>query len=229
MTPSPLTALSPLDGRYCNKVDSLRGIFSEYGLIYRRVAVEVAWLSQLAACPAISEVPPFSDEANALLGGLVSGFSETDAQRIKAIEATTNHDVKAVEYFLKESIADNEELSAASEFIHFACTSEDINNLAHALMIKDGHQAMKAAYDEVTSVLMQLAREFAAQPMLSRTHGQAATPTTLGKEFANVVARLNRQREHRECTAAARQTQWRRRQLQRPQCRLPRNRLAGDL
>tara|TARA_B100000497_G_scaffold19039_1_gene22558 strand:- start:193 stop:1506 length:1314 start_codon:yes stop_codon:yes gene_type:complete len=176
-------------------VDSLRGIFSEYGLIYRRVAVEVAWLNQLAACPAIPEVPPFSDEASAFLGGLVSGFSETDAQRIKAIEATTNHDVKAVEYFLKESIADNEELSAASEFIHFACTSEDINNLAHALMIKDGHQAMKAAYDEVTSVLMQLAREFAAQPMLSRTHGQAATPTTLGKEFANVVARLNRQRD----------------------------------
>jgi len=176
-------------------VDSLRGIFSEYGLIYRRVAVEVAWLNQLAACPAIPEVLPFSDEASAFLGGLVSGFSETDAQRIKAIEATTNHDVKAVEYFLKESIADNEELSAASEFIHFACTSEDINNLAHALMIKDGHQAMKAAYDEVTSVLMQLAREFAAQPMLSRTHGQAATPTTLGKEFANVVARLNRQRD----------------------------------
>jgi adenylosuccinate lyase len=176
-------------------VDSLRGIFSEYGLIYRRVAVEVAWLNQLAACPAIPEVPPFSDEASAFLGGLVSGFSETDAQRVKAIEATTNHDVKAVEYFLKESIADNKELSAASEFIHFACTSEDINNLAHALMIKDGHQAMKAAYDEVTSVLIQLAREFAAQPMLSRTHGQAATPTTLGKEFANVVARLNRQRD----------------------------------
>jgi len=107
MTPSPLTALSPIDGRYCNKVDSLRGIFSEYGLIYRRVAVEVAWLNQLAACPAIPEVPPFSDEASAFLGGLVSGFSETDAQRVKAIEATTNHDVKAVEYFLKESIADN--------------------------------------------------------------------------------------------------------------------------
>ena len=194
MTPSPLTALSPLDGRYCNKVDSLRSIFSEYGLIFRRVAVEVAWLNQLAACPAISEVPPFSDEASALLEGLVSGFSETDAQRIKTIEATTNHDVKAVEYFLKESIADNKELSAASEFIHFACTSEDINNLAHALMIKDGHQAMKAAYDEVTSILSHLARQYAEQPMLSRTHGQAATPTTLGKEFANVVARLNRQR-----------------------------------
>ena len=195
MTPSPLTALSPLDGRYCNKVDSLRGIFSEYGLIYRRVTVEVAWLNQLAACPAISEVPPFSDEASALLEGLVRGFSESDAQRIKTIEATTNHDVKAVEYFLKESIAGNEELSAASEFIHFACTSEDINNLAHALMIKDGHQAMKTAYDEVTSVLTHLARQFAEQPMLSRTHGQAATPTTLGKEFANVVARLNRQRD----------------------------------
>jgi adenylosuccinate lyase len=176
-------------------VDSLRGIFSEYGLIFRRVAVEVAWLKQLAACPAISEVPPFSEEASALLQGLVSGFSETDAQRIKTIEATTNHDVKAVEYFLKESIAGNEELSAASEFIHFACTSEDINNLAHALMIKDGHQAIKVAYDEVTSVLTHLAREFAAQPLLSRTHGQAATPTTLGKEFANVVARLNRQRD----------------------------------
>jgi adenylosuccinate lyase len=168
-------------------VDSLRGIFSEYGLIYRRVAVEVAWLNQLAACPAVSEVPPFSSEASALLERLVSDFSETDAQRIKTIEATTNHDVKAVEYFLKESIADNEELSAASEFIHFACTSEDINNLAHALMIKDGHQAMKAAYDNVTSVLTQLARQFAEQPMLSRTHGQAATPTTLGKDFAWVL------------------------------------------
>ena len=195
MTPSPLTALSPLDGRYCNKVDSLRDIFSEYGLIYRRVAVEVAWLNQLAACPAISEVPPFSDEARTVLEELVRGFSETDAQRIKTIEAITNHDVKAVEYFLKESIAGNEELSAASEFIHFACTSEDINNLAHGLMVKDGHQAMKTAYDEVTSILTHLARQFAEQPMLSRTHGQPATPTTLGKEFANVVARLNRQRD----------------------------------
>ena len=195
MTPSPLTALSPLDGRYCNKVDSLRDIFSEYGLIYRRVAVEVAWLNQLAACPAISEVPPFSDEARTVLEELVRGFSETDAQRIKTIEAITNHDVKAVEYFLKESIAGNEELSAASEFIHFACTSEDINNRAHGLMVKDGHQAMKTAYDEVTSILTHLARQFAEQPMLSRTHGQPATPTTLGKEFANVVARLNRQRD----------------------------------
>ena len=122
-------------------------------------------------------------------------FSEADAQRIKTIEATTNHDVKAVEYFLKESIVGNEELSAASEFIHFACTSEDINNLAHALMLKDGHRVMKAAYDDVASVLAQLARQFGEQPMLSRTHGQAATPTTLGKEFANVVARLNRQRD----------------------------------
>jgi adenylosuccinate lyase len=197
-------------------VDSLRGIFSEYGLIFRRVAVEVAWLKQLAACPAISEVPPFSDEASALLQGLVSGFSETDAQRIKTIEATTNHDVKAVEYFLKESIAGNQELSAVSEFIHFACTSEDVNNLAHALMIKDGHQAIKVAYDEVTSVLTHLAREFAAQPLLSRTHGQAATPTTLGKEFANVVGPPQSTARHRECAAAARQTQWRRRQLQRP-------------
>ena len=194
MTPSPLTALSPLDGRYCNKVVSLRDIFSEYGLIYRRVAVEIAWLKQLAACPAIAEVPPFSDETSTLLEGLVSGFSETDAQRIKAIEATTNHDVKAVEYFLKESIAGNEELSAASEFIHFACTSEDINNLAHALMIKDGHHVMATAYGEVAAILTQLAKQFAEQPMLSRTHGQPATPTTLGKEFANVVARLNRQR-----------------------------------
>ncbi len=194
MTPSPLTALSPLDGRYCNKVDSLREIFSEYGLIYRRVAVEIAWLKQLAACPAIAEVPPFSDETSTLLEGLVSGFSETDAQRIKAIEETTNHDVKAVEYFLKESIAGNEELSAASEFIHFACTSEDINNLAHALMIKDGHHVMATAYGEVAAILTQLAKQFAEQPMLSRTHGQPATPTTLGKEFANVVARLNRQR-----------------------------------
>ena len=194
MTPSPLTALSPLDGRYCNKVDSLREIFSEYGLIYRRVAVEIAWLKQLAACPAIAEVPPFSDETSTLLEGLVSGFSESDAQRIKTIEATTNHDVKAVEYFLKESIAGNEELSAASEFIHFACTSEDINNLAHALMIKDGHHVMATAYGEVAAILTQLAKQFAEQPMLSRTHGQPATPTTLGKEFANVVARLNRQR-----------------------------------
>ena len=195
MTPSPLTALSPLDGRYCNKVDSLRDIFSEYGLIYRRVAVEIAWLRQLSACAAVLEIPPFSDEASACLKALVDDFSEADAQRIKTIEATTNHDVKAVEYFLKESIVGNEELSAASEFIHFACTSEDINNLAHALMLKDGHRVMKAAYDDVASVLAQLARQFGEQPMLSRTHGQAATPTTLGKEFANVVARLNRQRD----------------------------------
>ena len=195
MTPSPLTALSPLDGRYCNKVDSLRDIFSEYGLIYRRVTVEIAWLRQLSACAAVLEIPPFSDEASAFLKALVDDFSEADAQRIKTIEATTNHDVKAVEYFLKESIVGNEELSAASEFIHFACTSEDINNLAHALMLKDGHRVMKAAYDDVASVLAQLARQFGEQPMLSRTHGQAATPTTLGKEFANVVARLNRQRD----------------------------------
>lgn len=193
MDPSPLTALSPLDGRYHSKVDSLRAVFSEFGLIQRRVQVEVAWLKALSACAQIPEVPPLSAEAAALLDGLVDGFSEQDAAAIKSIEATTNHDVKAVEYFLKSKVETSEELAAISEFIHFGCTSEDINNLSHALMIRDGHVVLTQQFQAVSHSLADLARQHAEQPMLSRTHGQSATPTTLGKEIANVVARLRRQ------------------------------------
>ena len=193
MDPSPLTALSPLDGRYHSKVDSLRAVFSEFGLIQRRVQVEVAWLKALSECAQIPEVPPLSAEAAALLDGLVDGFSEQDAADIKAIEATTNHDVKAVEYFLKSKVETSEELAAISEFIHFGCTSEDINNLSHALMIRDGHVVLTQQFQVASNSLADLARQHAEQPMLSRTHGQSATPTTLGKEIANVVARLRRQ------------------------------------
>ena len=193
MDPSPLTALSPLDGRYHSKVDSLRAVFSEFGLIQRRVQVEVAWLKALSECAQIPEVPPLSAEAAALLDELVDRFSEQDAADIKSIEATTNHDVKAVEYFLKSKVETSEELAAISEFIHFGCTSEDINNLSHALMIRDGHVVLTQQFQAVSNSLADLARQHAEQPMLSRTHGQSATPTTLGKEIANVVARLRRQ------------------------------------
>ena len=193
MSPTPLTALSPLDGRYHGKVDALRSIFSEFGLIQRRVQVEVAWLKALSDCKNIAEVPAFSSEAASLLERIVADFDETQAEAVKAIEATTNHDVKAIEYFLKKALEDNPELNAVGEFVHFGCTSEDINNLAHALMIRDGHRVIVEHYVGIRDALTELALEHAEQPMLSRTHGQAATPTTLGKELANVVMRLNRQ------------------------------------
>ncbi len=193
MSPTPLTALSPLDGRYHGKVDALRDIFSEFGLIKRRVEVEVAWLKSLSECADILEVPLFSSESTSLLESIVTEFDETQAEAVKAIEARTNHDVKAVEYFLKKAVKGNPELNAVSEFIHFGCTSEDINNLAHALMIRDGHRIVIEHYETIRDALAGLAQKHAEQPMLSRTHGQAATPTTLGKELANVVMRLNRQ------------------------------------
>ncbi len=191
---SALTALSPVDGRYGDKTAALRPIFSEFGLIRFRVEVEVRWLQQLSRHPQIDEVPAFSAEANALLDKIVSDFSEADAQRIKDIERTTNHDVKAVEYFLKERLATNAELNAVGEFVHFACTSEDINNLSHALMLRNGRDAVVVPQmEQVIEAINVLAHTFAAQPMLSRTHGQTASPTTLGKEMANVSARLQRQ------------------------------------
>ncbi len=189
-----LTAISPVDGRYGSKVSVFRSIFSEYGLIRNRVTVEIRWLQKLAAHPAITEVPAFSAEANAFLDKLVSEFSLADAERIKEIERTTNHDVKAVEYLIKEKIADVPELHAVTEFVHFACTSEDINNLSHALMLREGlDHGLLPAMDKVIDKLAELAKEHAEQPMLSRTHGQTASPTTVGKELANVVYRLRRQ------------------------------------
>jgi adenylosuccinate lyase len=189
-----LTAVSPIDGRYGTKTASLREVFSEYGLIKRRVLVEVRWLQQLAQMPAIAEVPALSPAANALLNDIASGFSPIDARRIKDIEATTNHDVKAVEYFIKERFAGNAELEAIAEFVHFACTSEDINNLSHALMLRDGmEQILLPAMGKIIGSLTELATGHADVAMLSRTHGQTASPTTMGKELANVVARLRRQ------------------------------------
>ena len=191
-----LTALSPLDGRYAAKTASLRSIFSELGLMHRRVLVEVRWLAALADEPNIGEVAPLSAQARASLLAIADAFSEADGERIKAIEATTNHDVKAVEYFIKERISGHAELAAVKEFIHFACTSEDINNLAYALMLRDAREAvLLPSLDGVIAKLRALAHEHAAVPMLSRTHGQTASPTTLGKEVANVVARLERQRK----------------------------------
>jgi adenylosuccinate lyase len=189
-----LTAISPVDGRYGSKVSVFRDIFSEYGLIRNRVTVEIRWLQQLAAHPEIIEVPLFTSKANAYLDQMVSGFSLQDAERIKEIERTTNHDVKAVEYFIKEKIAGVPELHAVTEFVHFACTSEDINNLSHALMLREGlDNGLLPAMSRVADKLSELAQEHAEQPMLSRTHGQTASPTTVGKEFANVVYRLHRQ------------------------------------
>jgi len=195
MSHSALTALSPLDGRYAAKVERLRPIFSEYGLMQRRVLVEVRWLLALSEADDIGEVAAFSTAAREALLAVAGDFSEDDAARIKAIERTTNHDVKAVEYFIKERIAGNAELKAASEFVHFACTSEDINNLAYALMLRDARtDVLLPALDAVIAQMRELAHAHAQQPMLSRTHGQTASPTTLGKEIANVVARLDRQR-----------------------------------
>ena len=191
---SPLSAVSPIDGRYGGKTAALRDMFSEYGLIKRRVLVEIRWLQCLAEHPGIVEVPALSPAATALLDDLLANFDEVDARRIKDIEATTNHDVKAVEYFIKERFAGNDELEAIGEFVHFACTSEDINNLSHALMLRDGMaQVIEPTMTRIIDALVTLAHESAEAPMLSRTHGQTASPTTMGKEIANVVARLKRQ------------------------------------
>lgn len=196
-----LTAISPIDGRYAPKVDEFRRIFSEYGLIRFRIMVEVRWLQALANHPQIPEIDIFSDSAMARLNGIISNFSEADAMRIKDIEKVTNHDVKAIEYFLKEKITGHSELEKVSEFIHFACTSEDINNLSYALMLKDGREIIVAQIDECISAIKQVAIETAGQPMLSRTHGQSATTTTTGKEFANFAARMFRQKNQLEAIA----------------------------
>jgi len=191
-----LTAISPIDGRYGEKCAELRPIFSEYGLIRHRVLVEVRWLQLLAAQAEISEVPPPGEHAARILNDIVDNFSLEDAQRVKNIERTTNHDVKAVEYLLKEKISGNKELEAISEFFHFACTSEDINNLAYALMLREARtQSLLPQMDEIIQAIATLAHDNAGQPMLSRTHGQTASPTTVGKEMANVVHRLKRQRQ----------------------------------
>ena len=191
---SSLTAVSPIDGRYSSKTESLRNVFSEYGLIRYRVTVEVRWLQYLSQHSAISEVAPFSAAANSLLDQLVDDFTLEQALRIKEIERTTNHDVKAVEYLIKETIADNAELSAVSEFVHFACTSEDINNLSHALMLKEGRDnIVLPALQEIHQNLATMGRDYANAAMLARTHGQTASPTTVGKEMANVAYRLERQ------------------------------------
>jgi adenylosuccinate lyase len=193
---SPLTALSPLDGRYSSKADPLRAVFSEYGLIAKRLLVEIRWLMTLANYPALSDIPNISDSAEAHLQQLIINFNEEDANRVKAIEQTTRHDVKALEYFLKEKLQDHKELKLLTEFIHFGCTSEDINNLAYALMLKEARDKhLLPQLDAVIKILKQRAHEYAALPMLARTHGQTATPTTLGKELSVFVARLARQRQ----------------------------------
>ena len=191
---TPLTAISPIDGRYADKTQPLREVFSEYGLIKYRVMVEVRWLQYLAQHPEIVELSPFSTAANQLLDDLVSNFSIDQALRVKEIERTTNHDVKAVEYLIKESVASLPELDAVNEFIHFACTSEDINNLAHGLMLKQGRDGILIPQlQTIADRLVALSHEYSGVAMLSRTHGQTASPTTVGKEFANVAYRLQRQ------------------------------------
>ncbi len=196
MSYDALTALSPLDGRYAAKVDALRPQFSEYGLIRRRLQVEIEWLKALAAEPYFTEIPAFSPATVAALDALVTDFGVGQAAEVKEIEAVTNHDVKALEYWIKKKLADNAEVMGVSEFIHFACTSEDINNLSHALMLKAARdEVLLPALDRVIARLRDLAHEHAALPMMARTHGQPATPTTVGKEMANVVARLDRARK----------------------------------
>ena len=193
---TPLNALSPLDGRYQSKVDPLRAYFSEYALIKHRALVEVEWLKALAALPEIEEVKPFSQETIKELDDAIANFGEKDASQVKAIEARTNHDVKALEYWLKEKFDGNAEIKKASEFIHFACTSEDINNLSHALMLKGARNSVMLPFlNNLIARMTELSKQLAAQPMLSRTHGQTASPTTMGKEFANVVYRLQRQQK----------------------------------
>ena len=190
-----LLAVSPLDGRYAARIEGLRPIFSEFGLMQRRVLVEIRWLIALSEEAGIADVVPFPRAARAALQALADDFSIADGERIKAIESETNHDVKAVEYFIKERIGSQPELAAAKEFVHFACTSEDINNLAYALMLRDARErVLLPALDQLRHRLHDMAEAFAGQAMLSRTHGQTASPTTLGKEIANVIARLDRQR-----------------------------------
>lgn len=193
---SPITAISPLDGRYESKVQELRAIFSEYGLMRFRVQVELTWLKMLAACPQIKEVPEFSAEAIAFIDNIIENFSIEDAEDIKRREAVTNHDVKAVEYFLKDKTSTNEEIAKVKEFIHFACTSEDINNNSHALMLKTARdEVILPLCDKLIAEITRLAHEYVNLPLLARTHGQPASPTTLGKEMANVAYRLRRQRK----------------------------------
>lgn len=192
---SELTAISPIDGRYGSRLNDLKEIFSEFGLIKNRVKVEVSWIRMLANHPGIPEVPKLSSGAENHLIKLVDEFTLEMAQRVKDIEATTNHDVKAVEYFLKEKVADNSELSAVNEFIHFACTSEDINNLSHGLMLREARETVILPYcDKLIDALVELAKRYQNVPMMARTHGQPASPTTMGKEMANVAIRLKRQR-----------------------------------
>jgi adenylosuccinate lyase len=196
MNLQPITALSPLDGRYESKVSALRGHFSEFGLIRNRVKVEVEWLKALAAEPVLAEIAPFSAATVAELDEVIAAFSVADGEAVKAIEATTNHDVKAMEYWLKERLGHNVEVMKVTEFIHFGCTSEDINNVSHALMLRDGRDTvLLPALDKIIDRLVELAHQLADLPMLARTHGQPASPTTLGKEMANVVYRLRRVRK----------------------------------
>ncbi|WP_331350881.1 adenylosuccinate lyase [Cellvibrio sp. UBA7671] len=192
-TLNALNAVSPVDGRYGSKTIALRSIFSEFGLIRFRVEVEVRWLQQLSRLEGVQEVPAFSGATNAFLDKIVTDFNEADAQAVKDIERTTNHDVKAVEYFLKNKFAGNPELEAVLEFVHFACTSEDINNLSHALMLREGRKVFLKDAESIIDGIAKLAHDYAADSMLSRTHGQTASPTTVGKEMANVAARLRRQ------------------------------------
>ena len=193
---SSLTAISPIDGRYAGRTEELRELFSEYALIKHRVIVEVRWLQHLAHHVAIEEIPAFSESANEVLNEIIDGFSVADAQRIKDIERTTNHDVKAVEYFLKEKTRDHQEIAKVNEFFHFACTSEDINNLSHALMLSSAReQVLLPLMDKLIGTLSTMAKALAEIPMLAHTHGQPASPTTVGKELANTAHRLSRQRE----------------------------------
>ena len=195
-SPTPLTALSPLDGRYAAKLDGLRPFFSEFGLIHHRVRVEIEWLKALAAAPQIGEIAPFSPATIAALDAVIADFTESDAEAVKQIEARTNHDVKAMEYWLKSRLAGNAEVTRATEFIHFACTSEDINNTSHALMLTAARErVLLPAFDAVVARIRALAHDLAGLPMLSHTHGQPASPTTLGKEMANIAARLLRARQ----------------------------------
>ncbi|MEN8711450.1 MAG: adenylosuccinate lyase [Arenicellales bacterium] len=193
---SPLTAISPIDGRYGSKTTELRPFVSEYGLIHHRVIVEIEWLKALASHPEITEVPAFSENAITYLNSIKVNFNEADAQHVKDIESKINHDVKAIEYFIKEKLEKLDELNAISEFVHFACTSEDINNLSHALILKGScEKIILPEMDRLIAIISDLAIDYAAIPMLARTHGQPASPTTVGKELANVVARLQRQRQ----------------------------------
>ncbi len=223
MNLSSLTALSSIDGRYAGKTAALRPVCSEFGLIHRRIIVEVRWFQSLAGHAGLEEIPALSEQANIFLDRLVAEFSETEALRVKKIEAVTNHDVKAVEYYLKERFSEMPELAAHSEFLHFACTSEDINNLSYALMMKDAHaQVLSRFFSEIDGTLLDLSARYAGQAMLSRTHGQTASPTTLGKEMANTLHRLRRQTTADGRAGIPGENQRCGRQFQCPYQRLPR-------